>query len=43
MLCYIALNTTLEYILIMNVENLSTRYPQGFQIVKSEVRQDGDI
>ena len=38
-----ALNTTLDEILIMNVEKLSARYPQGFEIIKSEVRVDGDI
>jgi len=38
-----ALNTTLEDILVMNVEKLSARYPQGFEIIKSEIRQDGDI
>ena len=38
-----ALNTTLDEILVMNVEKLSARYPQGFEIIKSEVRKDGDI
>ena len=38
-----ALNTTLDEILIMNVEKLSARYPDGFEIIKSEVRIDGDI
>lgn len=38
-----ALNTSLEEILIMNVEKLSARYPSGFDIIKSEVRKDGDI
>ena len=38
-----ALNTTLEDILVMNVEKLSARYPNGFDIIKSEVRKDGDI
>lgn len=38
-----ALNTSLEEVLIMNVEKLSARYPEGFDIIKSEVRRDGDI
>ena len=38
-----ALNTSLEEILVMNVEKLSARYPSGFDIIKSEVRKDGDI
>ena len=38
-----ALNTTLDEVLVMNVEKLSARYPQGFEIIKSEVRVDGDI
>lgn len=38
-----ALNTSLEEILVMNVEKLSARYPAGFEIIKSEVRKDGDI
>lgn len=38
-----ALNTTLDEILTMNVEKLSARYPAGFEIIKSEVRQSGDI
>lgn len=38
-----ALNTSLEEVLIMNVEKLSARYPEGFDIIKSEIRRDGDI
>lgn len=38
-----SLNTSLEEILIMNVEKLSARYPQGFEIIKSEVRKEGDV
>ena len=38
-----ALNTSLEEILVMNVEKLSARYPAGFEIIKSEIRKDGDI
>lgn len=38
-----ALNTTLDEIFVMNVEKLSARYPQGFEIIKSEVRVEGDV
>jgi NTP pyrophosphatase (non-canonical NTP hydrolase) len=38
-----ALNITLEEAIIMNVEKLSARYPQGFEIIKSEVRKEGDV
>jgi len=38
-----ALNITLEDAIVMNVEKLSARYPQGFDIIKSEVRQEGDV
>lgn len=38
-----ALNTSLDDILAMNVEKLSARYPEGFEIIKSEVRKEGDL
>ena len=38
-----ALNITLDDAIVMNVEKLSARYPEGFDIIKSEVRVDGDI
>ena len=38
-----ALNITLEDAIVMNVEKLSARYPQGFEIIKSEVRKEGDV
>jgi len=38
-----ALDTSIEEVLIMNVEKLSARYPQGFEIIKSEIRKEGDI
>ena len=38
-----ALNTSLDEVLVMNVEKLSARYPQGFDIIKSEVRAENDI
>ena len=38
-----ALNITLEDTIVMNVEKLSARYPQGFDIIKSEVRKEGDV
>lgn len=38
-----ALGTSLEEILLMNVEKLSARYPAGFEIIKSEVRVEGDV
>jgi len=37
------LDTSIEEVLIMNVEKLSARYPQGFEIIKSEIRKEGDI
>lgn len=39
----VALNTSLEEVLVMNVEKLSARYPEGFDIIKSEVRTEGDV
>lgn len=39
----VALNTSLEEVLVMNVEKLSARYPEGFDIIKSEVRKEGDV
>lgn len=39
----VALNTSLEEVLVMNVEKLSARYPEGFAIIKSEVRTEGDV
>lgn len=38
-----ALNTSFEEVLVMNVEKLSARYPAGFEIIKSEVRVEGDV
>lgn len=38
-----ALNTSLEEVLVMNVEKLSARYPAGFEIIKSEIRAEGDL
>lgn len=38
-----ALNISIEEVLTMNVEKLSARYPQGFEIIRSEVRKEGDI
>jgi NTP pyrophosphatase (non-canonical NTP hydrolase) len=38
-----ALNITLEDAIVMNVEKLSARYPKGFDIIKSEVREEGDV
>lgn len=38
-----ALNISLEDAIVMNVEKLSARYPQGFEIIKSEVRKEGDV
>ena len=38
-----ALNTSLDEIFVMNVEKLSARYPAGFEIIKSEVRVEGDL
>ena len=38
-----ALDISIEEVLIMNVEKLSARYPQGFEIIKSEIRKEGDI
>jgi NTP pyrophosphatase (non-canonical NTP hydrolase) len=38
-----ALGTSLDEIFVMNVEKLSARYPQGFEIIKSEIRVEGDV
>lgn len=38
-----ALNISLEDAIVMNIEKLSARYPQGFEIIKSEVRKEGDV
>lgn len=39
----IALGTTIDEVAKMNVEKLEARYPNGFEIAKSEVRKQGDI
>jgi NTP pyrophosphatase (non-canonical NTP hydrolase) len=40
----IALGTNLEEVLEMNVEKLTSRYPEGaFRVFRSENRQEGDI
>ena len=38
-----ALNMSINDLMILNVEKLSARYPNGFEIIKSEVRKEGDI
>lgn len=38
-----ALDFTIKDCLMMNIEKLSARYPQGFEIIRSEVRSDDDI
>ena len=39
----IALNTSIEDIVYMNIEKLEARYPDGFEVFRSENRQEGDI
>ncbi len=39
----IGLDTTLDEILLMNVEKLEKRYPGGFSVDKSENRKEGDL
>jgi NTP pyrophosphatase (non-canonical NTP hydrolase) len=40
----IALGTTLEEVLEMNVDKLTARYPEGaFRVFRSENRKEGDI
>ena len=39
----IALDTTLEDVIYMNIEKLETRYPAGFEAFRSENREEGDI
>jgi NTP pyrophosphatase (non-canonical NTP hydrolase) len=38
-----ALGYTPEEVLEENIRKLSKRYPQGFEILRSEVREEGDI
>jgi len=38
-----ALDTDIDTVLKMNVEKLSARYPAGFEILRSEVRETHDI
>ena len=40
----IGLNTRLDEVLVMNVEKLSARYPEGtFDVYFSENRKEGDL
>jgi len=39
----IALDTTLEDVIYMNIEKLEARYPDGFEAFRSENREEGDI
>ena len=39
----IALDTSIEDILYMNIEKLEARYPDGFEAFRSENRSEGDI
>lgn len=39
----IALDTSIEDVLYMNIEKLEARYPDGFESFRSENREEGDI
>jgi NTP pyrophosphatase (non-canonical NTP hydrolase) len=39
----IALDTSIEDVLYMNIEKLEGRYPDGFEAFRSENRKEGDI
>ena len=39
----IALDTSIEDVLYMNIEKLEDRYPNGFEAFRSENRKEGDI
>ena len=39
----VALNTTLEQVMRMNIEKLKARYPEGFDPEKSLHRKEGDV
>ena len=39
----IALNTSMEDVIYMNIEKLEARYPDGFESFRSENRSEGDI
>ena len=39
----IALDTSIEDIIYMNIEKLEARYPDGFEAFRSENRSEGDI
>lgn len=39
----IALDTSIEDVLYMNIEKLEGRYPDGFEAFRSENRSEGDI
>ena len=39
----IATNTSIEDIIYMNIEKLEARYPDGFEVFRSENRNEGDI
>lgn len=39
----IATHTSIEDIIYMNIEKLEARYPDGFEVFRSENRNEGDI
>lgn len=39
----IALDTTLEDVIYMNIEKLEARYPDGFEAFRSNNRNEGDV
>lgn len=39
----IALDTSIEDVMYMNIEKLEARYPDGFESFRSENREEGDI
>jgi NTP pyrophosphatase (non-canonical NTP hydrolase) len=39
----ISLGFTPDEVMDENIKKLESRYPNGFEIIRSEVRQEGDI
>jgi hypothetical protein len=39
----IALDTSIEDIIYMNIEKLEARYPDGFEAFRSNHRDEGDV
>lgn len=42
MMCY-SLNWNMDEIMQMNIDKLKARYPEGFDVVKANNRDDSDV